>query len=448
MRDQSLGSIIGNKYRLGPILGRGGMGVVREATHVRLGTKFAVKLLHEASDQLDRSRFEREALAASALHNRHVVRVFDIGETAEGTPFMVMELLRGRDVMQVYRDEPELATARVVDWMIQVCSAMFEAHNAGIVHRDLKPSNLFVSERGSQELVKVVDFGISKVLSAKELTVQSSFVGTPQYMAPEQLRGESSIDHRADIWAMGVILYRLLSRRYPFHTADDMSPIVAALANLTAIPIPLESVRPDLAPPLVATIMRTLSRAVDDRFADARELARALAPFGSGSVQFDESDEDTRSELLDRLHDATPMFSLASASTVVGVPQLAAPSDSEPVGGTENQAVAVSATRSRTPMYATAAVLAVLVIGAGVAFGAMRTHPAEPFASEAPKPPPMPTPTLAPFETAPHVTADAPTPVPIAPASSAASRTLRPPVKPAVSRESPPSKSPSLPVHL
>lgn len=302
MNDSAQGSILGEKYRLGPVLGRGGMGVVREASHVRLGTKFAVKLLNATSDQIERTRFEREALAASALNNRHVVRVFDIGETPAGSPYMVMELLRGKDIAALAREEPSFDTARVVDWMIQVCSAMYEAHGAGIVHRDLKPSNMFLVEGSQPELIKVVDFGISKVLSAQELTLQASFLGTPQYMAPEQLRGQP-VDHRADLWAMGVILYRLLSRQFPFASDENQSPILAALSNLTTEPIPLERVRADLPADLVRIVMRALQRNPDDRFADARAMAAELAPFGSGRVSFEEPSESSAQELLERLHE-------------------------------------------------------------------------------------------------------------------------------------------------
>ena len=315
--DEELGQIIGGKYQLGPVLGRGGMGVVREASHVRLGTKFAVKLMNRGADAIDRSRFEREALAASALNNRHVVQVFDVGETNRGEPYMVMERLRGRDAHAIFRENADQPVTRVIDWMIQVCSAMFEAHRAGIVHRDLKPSNVFIVD-GPDELVKVVDFGISKVLSAEELTIGRAFVGTPQYMAPEQLRGEA-FDHRADIWSMGVILYRLLSKRYPFPVMEAASPIVAALANLTSEPTPLEQHRPDLPAELVAAVMRALCKNADDRYADARELAQAIQPFGSGRVQFEEPgvDPGPASSLLERLQEGTPMFGSGTGSSRV-----------------------------------------------------------------------------------------------------------------------------------
>lgn len=452
--DQSSGSIIGEKYRLGPVLGRGGMGVVREASHVRLGTKFAIKLMHESADQLDRSRFEREALAASALHNRHVVRVFDVGETPEGTPFMVMELLRGRDVMAVYRDEPQLETSRVVDWMMQVCSAMYEAHAAGIVHRDLKPSNMFLVEGGTQELVKVVDFGISKVLSAKELTLQASFVGTPQYMAPEQLRGESTIDHRADLWAMGVILYRLLARQYPFKSDENASPIVAALANLTATPTPLEEYRPDLPEGLVAAVMCALSRDPADRFVDARAMAHALLPFGSGSVQFEEPGEDNRSQLLDRLHDATPMF---LGRTPPARPPEPPAEDTIHVslGGPDAISVSTSVPPPRSRALPIA-LLAFAVVGIGAAVLAARlTAPAADASLPQPATPAALAPAApAPSTPAPAISLPALDPAPNEVAVPRASVATVPSVptapksapRPRPSRE--PRENPSLPTHL
>lgn len=281
----SSGDVLGGKYRLVRELGRGGMGAVYEAVHLRLGRRVAVKLVQlDGTSAADRERLlarcRREALASSLLSSRHVVEVFDVEMSEGGIPYLVMELLAGQDLAHRLRAPPPPSMEQVVGWIVQAASAMAQAHEAGIVHRDLKPSNLFLC--GPDEVVKVVGFGVSKILAATEITTESaSVIGTPQYMAPEQLRAER-VDGRADIYALGMIAYRALSGSFPFRSREGVPPAIAALAWLTEDPKPLEELCPELPTELSAAVMKAIAREPDARFASARELGAALEPFAGG----------------------------------------------------------------------------------------------------------------------------------------------------------------------
>jgi eukaryotic-like serine/threonine-protein kinase len=274
-------SLVAGKYRLTRLLGRGGMGSVWEGVHETLGTRVAVKLIdieHVQSGDSQR-RFETEARSAAKLQSKHVVEVYDYGVSPEGQPFIVMQYLAGepldRRLERVGRLSP-LETARVV---LQVCRALSRAHAVGIIHRDLKPENIFLvrDEEDGTELVKVVDFGIAKVVGAAaqdSATRTGSVLGTPYYMSPEQARGLRSVDHRSDLWSVGVIAFRCMVGRLPF----DGEAVGDVLVNLCTGPIPVPSeLVPDLPPGFDAFIARILSRTPSERFASAAELGEALA---------------------------------------------------------------------------------------------------------------------------------------------------------------------------
>ncbi|MCA9588820.1 MAG: protein kinase [Myxococcales bacterium] len=273
------GDLLAGKYTVVRALGHGGMGVVYEAEHARLGQNVALKFLKPEHVEIaqDLARFEREARAAATLKSPHVVRIYDVDTTPEGVPYIVMELLAGHDLSQELRRRDDVPLAEVVDWMLQVCAAMGEAHARGIIHRDLKPSNVFLCEGGEQ--VKVVDFGISKLLASGEFTGSSSALGTPQYMAPEQLRGSRDVDGRIDIWAIAIMTYRILARRFPF---AGETPAAIAVSIVTEEPTPLAQHRPDLPPTFCDALMRALVKLPSGRYRTVFELAEALAPFGSG----------------------------------------------------------------------------------------------------------------------------------------------------------------------
>jgi eukaryotic-like serine/threonine-protein kinase len=274
-------SLVAGKYRLTRLLGRGGMGSVWEGVHESLGTRVAVKLIdieHVQSGDSQR-RFETEARSAAKLQSKHVVEVYDYGVSPEGQPFIVMQYLAGepldRRLERVGRLSP-FETARVV---LQVCRALSRAHAVGIIHRDLKPENIFLvqDEEDGTELVKVVDFGIAKVVGAApqdSATRTGSVLGTPYYMSPEQARGLRSVDHRSDLWSVGVIAFRCMVGRLPF----DGEAVGDVLVNLCTGPIPVPSeLMPDLPPGFDAFTARVLSRTPSDRFASAAELGEALA---------------------------------------------------------------------------------------------------------------------------------------------------------------------------
>ena len=277
------GTVLDGKYRLVRRLGEGGMGIVFEADHIRLRQPFAIKVLQPefAKEREFLMRFEREARAAALLRGPHIVRVFDVDVSPEGLTYMVMELLEGRD-LAVEATETVVPVSQLVDWIIQTCSGLQEAHDNGIVHRDLKPANIFLSKIESGErIAKVLDFGISKLeaTSTSHLTNrQQGALGTPTFMAPEQIRNRR-VDGRSDLWALGVILYRLLGSRWPFSGKGDQGYMAAVLSDPA---IPFEMIRPDLPYELATVIMRALEKQATDRYATADEMATALMPFGSG----------------------------------------------------------------------------------------------------------------------------------------------------------------------
>lgn len=280
------GDVVGDKYEIERVLGIGGMGVVFLARHRELGGLSALKFLSAeclASPQAV-ARFRREAQAAAKLKSEHVVRVFDVGTHTNGLPYMVMEYLEGGDLARLIRHMGPLPIERAVDLVIQTCSAVAEAHREGIVHRDLKPSNLFCVTRADGSFqIKVVDFGISKVSWGapnieQGITATGNVMGSPSYMSPEQMKGASKVDHRTDIWSLGVVLYESLTGRLPF-PADTYAEICLKVHQEP--PIQPTAHRADIPPALEAVILKCLEKDPSQRFQSAAELAEALLPFAS-----------------------------------------------------------------------------------------------------------------------------------------------------------------------
>src|SRR5580700_1227919 len=245
------------------------MGVVFVARQDRLDRRVVIKfLLPEAmSSPSAVARFERESRAAAALLSDHVTRVHDVGHLASGEPYMVMELLLGEDLAAMLQRRGPLPAYEVVDIVVQACDAIAEAHSIGIVHRDLKPANIFLVRRPNGiPIVKVLDFGISKAsgTTGASLTGSASLMGSPLYMSPEQVREARTVDGRADIWALGVTLYELLTGRAPF-PAQAVGEICAQI--LTLEPDPPRHLRPDLPPALDTIVMRCLRKDADERVA-------------------------------------------------------------------------------------------------------------------------------------------------------------------------------------
>jgi eukaryotic-like serine/threonine-protein kinase len=280
------GELLAGKYRVERILGEGGMGIVVGATNEALGQRVAINLLRPGAlgDHEALGRFIREARAAASLRSEHVARVIDTATLEDGRPYIVMEYLEGRDLGDVIGKEPPLAIHEAVDFVLQTCEAIAEAHAAGIVHRDLKPKNLFLTATAyGKPQVKVLDFGISKVDGPQEmqLTSTTEVIGSPSYMSPEQLRSARNVDARTDIWALGVILYELLTKRLPFY-ANTVTELVAVV--LMEEPPPLRALRPDVPDALAAAVARCLAKRPHDRFGSVIELVSAIEPFAAGAI--------------------------------------------------------------------------------------------------------------------------------------------------------------------
>jgi serine/threonine protein kinase len=279
------GQVLAGKFRIERIIGEGGMGIVAEATHLQLDELVALKFLRREVLKMPDvvARFAREARSAVKLKSEHVARVSDVGQTEDGVPYMVMELLRGRDLAQMVTENGPLGIQEAVDYLIQACEGVGEAHARGIVHRDLKPENLFVVQRDGWAVVKVLDFGISKAVLVGASSVDlsqnntTSIMGSPYYMSPEQLRSTRTVDHRADIWSLGVVLFELLTGTTIFDETKEFTELVADILEVPHRRLGM--FRPDAPPALEAVIDKCLEKDRTKRFQNVAELAVALLPF-------------------------------------------------------------------------------------------------------------------------------------------------------------------------
>ena len=275
------GTLIAGKYRVERVVATGGMGQVLAAEHTQLHNRVAIKVLLPEFVQNPEAaaRFQREARAAARIASPHVCRVFDIGRLENGAPYIVMEFLEGWDLADRLEHHGPLPVDDVIEYMLQACEAIAEAHAAGIIHRDLKPANLFVTVRADgSHLVKVVDFGISKLREGERLAITqgTSILGSPLYMAPEQMRN-GEVDARTDIWALGTIMYELLTGKTPF--AGRSVPEVC-MSILESEPVPIEHFRNDVPDGVLHLIRRCLAKKPEERFANVGDLAASLGPYG------------------------------------------------------------------------------------------------------------------------------------------------------------------------
>ncbi len=288
------GTLLAGKYRIERIIGIGGMGVVLAAQHEELGERVAIKCLlsHLAHDSVFVARFQREARAAVKIRSEHIARVLDVSKTAEGVPFIVMEYLEGQDLGAVLQNTPRLPAPIAIGYVLQACEALAEAHALGIVHRDLKPENLFLTTRADgTEYVKVMDFGISKMAgaSADNLSLTrtgSGVMGSPLYMAPEQMRSSKQADPRTDIWALGAILFEFIVGDPPFVAASIQEVVAMIVQDPTPSLVERAAEKGvDVAHGLALVIERALAKRADDRYPDVGELAAALAEFGDDAAR-------------------------------------------------------------------------------------------------------------------------------------------------------------------
>jgi serine/threonine-protein kinase len=309
-------------------------------------------------------RFAREARAAVKIKSEHVARVTDVGTLETGAPYMVMEYLEGTDLSALLARGP-LSVEQAVDYLLQACEAIAEAHTLGIVHRDLKPANLFLAQLpGGVKSVKVLDFGISKLtgLSASggqdSATRTKALLGSPLYMSPEQMQSAKDVDARSDIWALGVILYELIAGASPF-TADTMPELI--LKIMSTAPVPLRSCRSDVPEPVEAAVMRCLSKDRLLRFQTVGELAGALAAFGSKKARIS----------LERISQVMGAAGMAS-SAAFNAPESIAPASAVGAGTAGAFGTSVAKPLRANPLALVG--LAALVLGglAGAGFVAQR----------------------------------------------------------------------------
>jgi serine/threonine-protein kinase len=426
------------------VIGEGGMGAVVAAEHVELGGKVAIKFLHPhlAQEGEVHERFIREAKVAVQLRSEHVVRVLDAGKTPNGLPYIVMDLLEGADLGATISAGP-LPIPLAVTCILQASEALAEAHAQGIVHRDIKPANLWLAQRrDGAPSVKVLDFGISKLIpndrDAAGITDTKASFGSPAYMSPEQIRSAKRVDHRTDVWALGVVLFELLTTKLPFD-ADNVAGILAAI--ISDPPLPLRQLRPDAPPELERVIYAMLEKDPNRRVSLA-DVALALRPLSSHAGQL------AADHILRTSAPAVPLVSLRPP-----------PSSSEDIvalGKTEPSLVTQRPSTPRSALLTAVLLGLVIAVAAGgagvVAVRRHRERPPEPppadvrrepppapaaelVASVVPEPPALPPPSAS----APRPSASTSAPAPSAKPGNAVKRPPppAPPPKPAPASSSP-----------
>lgn len=284
-------ALLNEKYRIVREIGKGGMGRVYEAIHVEIGRRVAIKhlRLEFSIHQEFVKRFRMEAKLAASIRHDNICEVNDVGVATDGSPYLVMPLLEGCPLADLIEEDEKISLPRLIDIICQALSALETAHKAGIVHRDMKPDNIFITRYGDREdFVKILDFGVSKVINEvmgeqtlTNLTQTGATVGTPYYMAPEQVRGQKDIDGRLDVYAVGVILYEALTGWVPFDGDNINNIIFKILDDPLVAP---SDIAPDIPPSLERIVLRAMSREPQERFSSAWEMREALLKFQSGEL--------------------------------------------------------------------------------------------------------------------------------------------------------------------
>jgi tRNA A-37 threonylcarbamoyl transferase component Bud32 len=282
--DPLLGRVIDDKYRIDAEIGAGGMATIYRATRVHIGDVVAIKVLHAEllRDPQFAERFKREAQAAARLKHPNVVAIYDFGVSSDAVIYLVMELVEGRNLRAIIREQGPLPTALAAEIVRQVCAALTEAHRQHIVHRDIKPANIAVEESPDGPRVKVLDFGIASLrggATMANLTQTGAVMGTPAYMSPEQCLGED-LDGRSDIYSLGVVLFEMLCGVVPFNSPTATAVV---MQHVQQAPPPLRVLNVSISPAVEAVVLRALAKRREDRFQTAREFADALAAAATGS---------------------------------------------------------------------------------------------------------------------------------------------------------------------
>ncbi len=349
------GTILLGKYQVERVLGQGGMGVVVAARHLVLDERVAMKfLLPEVAQNTDVvRRFLREAQSAVKIRSEHIARVIDVGTMETGQPYIVMEYLAGADLAEVLQRQGPLPMDHAVEYVLHACEALADAHSLGIVHRDIKPANLFLTTKNDgTPFIKVLDFGISKITGgdAQNLTRTRGMMGSPLYMSPEQLNSAKDVDHRVDVYALGVVLFELLTGRQPFE-AEELPQLIVKI--LSVAPAQLRTYRMDLPPQLEEVINRCLAKNRDERFQSVAELAHALSPFASARAL---GSAERAARITQSRTNPNSISDGSQTSTLM------------PLGGTKPPTL--SPRRSKAPLVF-GAIAAVLLLGGG-AFAAIQ----------------------------------------------------------------------------
>jgi serine/threonine-protein kinase len=278
--DPFAGKVLDRRYRIEFKLATGGFGSVYRAKHVINGREVAIKVLHAAlaNDKGVSARFRREAAALGQLKNPHTITAYDFGEASDGTLYIVMELLSGESLYEVFRSHGALPWRRMANIIVQVCSSLAEAHAHGIVHRDLKPANIHLESRGGEEdFVKVLDFGIAKImqgsaLESQGLTHAGQVIGTFDYMAPEQLVG-GEVSGRSDIFTLGVLLHEMITGEHPYGGVETPAAMISAILGVTPPPVSTRAAAP---PELDRIVQKCLQWDPVHRYGNANDLANEL----------------------------------------------------------------------------------------------------------------------------------------------------------------------------
>ena len=286
LKSSLVGTQVGGKYEVLSALGKGGMGKIYAGRHIEIGRKVAIKVLNRdfRNNEGVYQRFKQEAKLAATLSHSNICSVYDFGELADGTPYLVMDLLEGKTLAQIREEQHHIQWQRAVNICSQLLDALSHAHSNHVLHRDLKPSNIVVLNEGANEQVKIVDFGIAKSLQedAPSLTATQDTIGTPYYMSPEQCKSKK-IDHRSDIYSLGCLMYEILAGRPPF-VADDSLGIM--FAHVATEPEPMSKVVPDVDIPahLDSAILKAMQKSPDDRFQTADEMKQYILSGATGSA--------------------------------------------------------------------------------------------------------------------------------------------------------------------